>query len=199
MPLGKAGKTQQQRETKMLEMKFTGRGGQGVVVASQILGLAFFKAGMYPQCFSVFGGERRGAPVAGFLRVDKKKILVKNEIRRPGELVCFDDSLIDFDEVRNSLADDGRILINSRKPPEDFASLRKYRLAIVDALAVSEAVGLGSIVNTAMLGAYCRISGRIGLDYLLGAVAESVPAKRESNLEAVKLAYEAVIILGETN
>lgn len=97
------------------------------------------------------------------------------------------------------LADDGRILINSRKPPEDFAALRNYRLAIVDALAVSEAVGLGSIVNTAMLGAYCRISGRIGLDHLLGAVAESVPAKRESNLEAVKLAYEAVIILGETD
>ena len=59
----------------MNEIKFMGRGGQGVVIASQILGLAFFKAGLYPQCFSVFGGERRGAPVMSFLRVDEKKIL----------------------------------------------------------------------------------------------------------------------------
>lgn len=183
----------------MLEIKFTGRGGQGVVVASQMLGLAFFKAGMYPQCFSVFGGERRGAPVFGFLRVDTKKILLKNEIRRPGELVCLDDSLIDFDEIHGSLLNGGLILINTRKPPQDLVFRGRYRLAVIDALAVSQAVGLGSIVNTAILGAYCRVSGRISLDYLLGAVAESVPAKREPNQEAVRLAFESVNILGEDN
>jgi Pyruvate/2-oxoacid:ferredoxin oxidoreductase gamma subunit len=42
-----------------------------------MLGFAFFKAGFYPQCFSVFGGERRGAPVVSFLRVDQEKILKK--------------------------------------------------------------------------------------------------------------------------
>ena len=73
----------------MLEMKFTGRGGQGVVVASQILGLAFFKAGMYPQCFSVFGGERRGAPVAGFLRVDKTKDPCKKRNPETGRTRLF--------------------------------------------------------------------------------------------------------------
>jgi Pyruvate/2-oxoacid:ferredoxin oxidoreductase gamma subunit len=57
----------------MKEIKFQGRGGQGVVMASQMLGLAYFKAGMYPQCYSLFGGERRGAPVVSFLRVDRGK------------------------------------------------------------------------------------------------------------------------------
>jgi Pyruvate/2-oxoacid:ferredoxin oxidoreductase gamma subunit len=52
----------------MNEIKFFGRGGQGVVMASQMLGLTFFGAGMYPQCYSLFGGERRGAPVVSFLR-----------------------------------------------------------------------------------------------------------------------------------
>jgi Pyruvate/2-oxoacid:ferredoxin oxidoreductase gamma subunit len=33
----------------MDEIKFYGRGGQGVVMASQMLGFAFFKAGFYPQ------------------------------------------------------------------------------------------------------------------------------------------------------
>ncbi len=37
-----------------------------MVMASQMLGMAFLRAHMYPQCYSVFGGERRGAPVAAF-------------------------------------------------------------------------------------------------------------------------------------
>jgi len=47
----------------MIEIKFYGRGGQGAVIASQILARVFFLMGKYPQCFSVFGGERRDAPV----------------------------------------------------------------------------------------------------------------------------------------
>lgn len=50
----------------MLEVKFYGRGGQGVVMASQILAEAFFRAGFYPQCLSVFGGERRGRLLRDF-------------------------------------------------------------------------------------------------------------------------------------
>jgi len=42
----------------MGEIKFYGRGGQGAVIASQILAKVFFLMGKYPQCFSVFGGER---------------------------------------------------------------------------------------------------------------------------------------------
>ena len=36
----------------MIEIKFCGRGGQGVVVASEILARACFEQGMYPQCYS---------------------------------------------------------------------------------------------------------------------------------------------------
>ncbi len=79
----------------MDEIKFYGRGGQGVVMASQMLGFAFFKAGFYPQCFSIFGGERRGAPVVSFLRVDQEKILLKCGIKHPNEMIYLDDSLID--------------------------------------------------------------------------------------------------------
>ena len=71
----------------MNEIKFYGRGGQGVVMASQMLGLGFFKAGLYPQCYSLFGGERRGAPVVSFLRVDREKILLKCDIKQPDELL----------------------------------------------------------------------------------------------------------------
>lgn len=178
----------------MLEIRFSGRGGQGVVVASQMLGLAFFKAGAYPQCYSLFGGERRGAPVVAFLRVDDRKILLKCEIGQADELLCFDDGLLDPAEVRNLLRPGGRILLNTSRPPESFSALAGYRKAFIDGGAISREAGLPAVVNTAMVGAYCRLSGRLDLDTVLQAVAEGVPAKREENMEAARRAYERVVV-----
>ncbi len=176
----------------MLEIKFSGRGGQGVVVASQILGLAFFKAGKYPQCYSVFGGERRGAPLVSFLRVDEKKILLKCEIRRPNELICFDESLLDTEEVKEMLIPGGRILINTRRPAEAFEELNDFQLHFIDALSVSQAGGLGKIINTAMVGAYCRFMGHPEINHVIEAVGELAPAKREANMEVTRRAFETV-------
>lgn len=163
-----------------------------MVVASQILGLAFFKAGKYPQCYSVFGGERRGAPLVSFLRVDEKKILLKCEIRHPGELVCFDDSLVNPKEIKEMLFPKGRILINTRQPLEAFAELKEYRLGLIDALSISTEMGLGKIINTTMVGAYCCFTGHLKLDRVLESVQELAPTKIEENMEAVRRAFEVM-------
>src|SRR4030042_6961120 len=118
----------------MIEMKCYGRGGQGAVIASQILGKVFFLMGRYPQCFSVFGGERRGAPVASFLRVDDKKIFLKCEIRRPDRMIFMAHDLAEGREIESTLKPDGLIVINDSLTTNDFRSLRKFRLALVDAL-----------------------------------------------------------------
>jgi 2-oxoacid:acceptor oxidoreductase gamma subunit (pyruvate/2-ketoisovalerate family) len=178
----------------MLEIRFSGRGGQGVVVASQMLGLAFFKAGAYPQCYSLFGGERRGAPVVAFLRVDEEKILLKCEIGQADELLCFDDGMINPAEARSLLRPGGRILINTSRPPESFSDLKGFEKAFIDGAAISREAGLPAVVNTAMVGAYSKFSGRLPLETVLEAVAEGVPAKREENMEAAKRAYERVVV-----
>jgi pyruvate ferredoxin oxidoreductase gamma subunit/2-oxoisovalerate ferredoxin oxidoreductase gamma subunit len=43
----------------MFEVRFHGRGGQGVVLASIVLASAFFKEGKFVQAFPSFGAERR--------------------------------------------------------------------------------------------------------------------------------------------
>jgi 2-oxoacid:acceptor oxidoreductase gamma subunit (pyruvate/2-ketoisovalerate family) len=50
----------------MIEVRFHGRGGQGAVVASEILAKAAVKEGMFASAFPFFGVERRGAPVMAF-------------------------------------------------------------------------------------------------------------------------------------
>jgi len=174
----------------MVEIKFCGRGGQGVVIASQILARAFFKMGMYPQCFSLFGGERRGAPVESFLRVDQGKIFLKCEIKRPDHLIFMSPDLMD-EGVGDLLKPGGLILINTPLAADEFSNLRKFRLALVDAQSIAEQVGLGRTINTAVLGAYCRAWGHLPIAYLEEAIEEAVPAKVEANLEAARRAYEA--------
>jgi 2-oxoacid:acceptor oxidoreductase gamma subunit (pyruvate/2-ketoisovalerate family) len=174
----------------MTETKFIGRGGQGAVIASQILAKVFFLMGRYPQCFSVFGGERRGAPVASFLRVDDKKILLKCEIMHPDEIVFMAPDLVDEKEVESILKPGGLVLINNALTDNEFTGLRKFRLALVDALSISESLGMGATINTAILGAYAKASGSVPMEFLEKAIRDTVPAKVEANVAAAKKAYE---------
>ena len=173
----------------MLEITFIGRGGQGAVIASQILAKVYFLMGLYPQCYSLFGGERRGAPVASFLRIDQKKILLKCEIKRPDRMIFLAADLIDEKEILSNLKPDGLLIINA-PTFQPFVELKRFRLAQIDARSIAEAVGLGATINTSILGAYCRADGTIPFAYLEQAIKETVPAKIEANLMAAKRAYE---------
>lgn len=174
----------------MIEIKFRGRGGQGVVVASEILGRAFFSEGKYPQCFSVFGGERRGAPVVGFLRVDDQPILLKCQIKHPDQMILFDLSLIDEKEIFQELKTGGLILINTNKTIDCFERLRRFQIGLIDAGQIARHVGLGGTFNMAMLGAYVRLTHLVKMEILIEAVGRMVPGKKELNIEALKEAYE---------
>jgi 2-oxoisovalerate ferredoxin oxidoreductase gamma subunit len=173
----------------MIEIKFKGRGGQGAVVASEILGRAFFLEGKYPQCFSLFGGERRGAPVFSFLRVDEEPILLKCQIRHPDHIILFDLSLTDEKEIFQELKPNGSILINSNKGIDFFNLLRGYKIGLIDAGPIARKAGLGGTFNMLMLGAYVRMTQLVKLETLIEAVGKMVPAKKEQNIEAVKEAY----------
>ena len=176
----------------MIEIKFKGRGGQGAVIASEILGRAFFLEGKYPQCFSLFGGERRGAPVVGFLRVDDEPILLKCQIKHPDQMIIFDLSLTDEKEIFQELKPGGLILINSNKEIDFFKNLRKFKIGLIDAGPIARNVGLRDTFNTAMLGAYVRLTGLIQMKTLMETVGMMAPSKKEENLQAVHEAYEQV-------
>jgi len=187
------------RERRMLEIKFHGRGGQGVVIASQMLGMAFFRKDMYPQCYSLFGGERRGAPVVSFLRVAEEKILLKCEIKNPNELLVFEPSLLDPQDARSVMPLGSRILVNSRKRPESLSELAGYRVAIVDAQSIADNLDLGHVINTAILGAYCRFTGHVTIDGLEETIRDMAPQRKDINVEAARQGYEKVTIINGDN
>ncbi len=182
----------------MIEIRFQGRGGQGVVVASEIFARACFEEGRYSQGYSIFGGERRGAPVAAFVRISNEKIYLKCDIEHPDHLVMFDSCLFSPAEIEAQLRPGGTLLFNIAGDLEPRLS-GNYRVGLIDAQKISRNHGLGAIVNTAVLGAYARLSGIVSLDAVLKEIANAVPAAVEENLAAAKEAYESVTMCPRGN
>lgn len=181
---------------KMIEIRLQGRGGQGVVVASEILARACFEEGMYPQCYSLFGGERRGAPVAAFVRISDSKIYLKCDIDNPNHLMLFDKALLSEKEILEQVVPGGYVLFNMDERYQSVA-LRNYTVGTINALEISKKNGLEAMVNTAILGAYVRLTQIISFPRLLKVIEETVPGAIDQNVTAAKEAYERLSIIQE--
>jgi 2-oxoacid:acceptor oxidoreductase gamma subunit (pyruvate/2-ketoisovalerate family) len=183
----------------VIEIRFHGRGGQGSVVASEVLAAALFSEGNHVQAFPTFGVERRGAPVAAFLRIDRAPIRLRCQVATPDHVIILDPTLIPVIDVTAGLKEGGSILINSEKPPADFAGFAEsgWRVATVDAARIAHENGLGSrtnpIVNTAILGAFARVTGLVSLDAVVTSIQEGIPQKTASNMAAAREAHQATL------
>jgi len=74
-------------------------------------------------------------------------------------------------------------------------ALKSFQVGVIDALEISKGLGLGSIVNTAILGAYVRLTRIVDIETLLKVIEETVPAAVEKNVLAAKEAYGRLSIL----
>ena len=203
--------------TALIEIRFHGRGGQGAVVASELLAQAVFLEGKYPQSFPFFGVERRGAPVTAFTRIDDRPITVRTNVTAPDVVVVLDAGLRRSVDVTAGLKRDGLLLVNSDVPPAELECHYKVlavstdepaewievghagRIATVDATTIALEHDLGTkstpIVNTAILGALARASRIVSIDAVVKAIEQFVPARPEANASAARTAYERVRVL----
>lgn len=188
----------------MREIRFHGRGGQGAVTAANILATAAFKEGKHVQAFPMFGTERRGAPVAAFVRMGDEPIKIRSQVYEPDAVVALGAGLLEAVDVTAGLKKGGVILINTGRRPQEF-EFEGMEVATVDATKIALEHKLGSraapIVNTAILGAYAKVSekvdvGKVGIDSIVEAIGEGVPAKVKENMAAAKDAYEKVVMRG---
>jgi 2-oxoacid:acceptor oxidoreductase gamma subunit (pyruvate/2-ketoisovalerate family)/2-oxoacid:acceptor oxidoreductase delta subunit (pyruvate/2-ketoisovalerate family) len=180
----------------MIEVRFHGRGGQGSVIASELLAHAAFLDGKFPQSFPFFGVERRGAPVTAYARIDNRPIAVRTSVRTPDLVVVLDAGLLRVVPVTDGLRPGGWVLANTRLRPDELQVPLPSRTATVDATGIALAHGLGSrtqpIVNTAVLGAIAGATGIVSLDAVQKAIDEHVPARPKENQAAAADGYSAV-------
>lgn len=184
----------------MLEIRTHGRGGQGSVIASEILADAFFHEGKYVQAFPAFGVERRGAPVMAFTRASEGEIRERCQIYEPDHLIVLDRVLLSTVNITEGLKEGGWIVINTNMAIEDD-ELSKFKIATVDAAKIALNHRLGSlaapIVNTSIIGAFAGATGLVGLDAVKQAIEGFVPFKKEANMQAAEDAFNEVKIISK--
>ncbi len=155
----------------MQEMLLTGRGGEGVVLASQILADTFARAGYFVQSFPEFKAERRGAPISAFLRWDDVPIRRRYKVRECDVLLAISASPPPAQSVA-MLRPGGLLLVNreTRFPHRgDYcvAHVPGSQVARRNRILSAEGRPMG---NVAVLGAAVRLLLPDGLGYLEEAI-----------------------------
>jgi 2-oxoacid:acceptor oxidoreductase gamma subunit (pyruvate/2-ketoisovalerate family) len=180
----------------MHEIIWHGRGGQGVVVAAQILAEAAYLQG-YKGVTSAptFGPERRGAPLTASTRIADEPLRTFSQIEFADIAVVLDPSLLQVVDIQSSLKTGGLIIINTALPIADIKLKAGLRLAVIDAVSVALKFYLlkegAPVVNTPLLGAFARATGLVSLEYLEKGLRKKLPAKvAAANSLALKAAYE---------
>ncbi|MGQ9588040.1 MAG: 2-oxoacid:acceptor oxidoreductase family protein [Thermoplasmata archaeon] len=178
----------------LIEVRFHGRGGQGVVVASEVLANAAFNMGYEVSAFPFFGVERRGAPVTAYTRIDRKPIWVKSSIYWPDYVVVLDSSLLRGVDVLEGLKPEGQVLINLPESRRLENLPPRFKYYVIDATSIASFHGIGTqtapIVNTAIMGGFAKMCDAVSLEAVLRSIRELAPAKEEENVAAAKEAYE---------
>lgn len=177
----------------MKEIRLHGRGGQGVVKASQIVVRAAVAGGKNGQFIPFFGVERKGSPVFGYLRISEEPIRRKMQVYEPEILVIMDDSLVGLPATYAGLKDGGIVVINSTKSMEELGIPDNAKeVAIVDASGIAEELIGRNIPNTSMLGAFAKASGLVDKDALFAEIEKAFGAV---NRQAAERAYQETIVV----
>ena len=177
----------------MYEIRIHGRGGQGAVIAAKILAKAIVEEGKVARAIPAFGFERRGAPVAAFLRFDDKPIRQATNIYHPDCVICLDPTLGRAVDIFEGMNPEGiwiqatKKSLNQLEVPPSIS-----KIGLFDAVGLALEIFGRPITNTIMLGVFARTTGLVKLDSLNKGM-ESVAfrdAALDQNIRAVKRGFE---------
>jgi len=177
----------------MYEIRFHGRGGQGAVLASKILAKALVEEGYFVKAIPSFGFERRGAPVAAYLRFDDRMIRQTTNIYHPDCVLCMDPTLPRGVDIFAGMNSKGIWVQATKKSLEQFeVPSIVSKVGLCDAFGIALELFGRTITNTIILGAFAQTTGLVSLDTLCKGM-ESVAfrdAALDKNIQAVERGYK---------
>lgn len=167
-----------------MSIRMSGLGGQGVVTAAHILGMAAYKDDLQVTVNPFFGAEKRLAPAESYVRISQEPIYERGEILYPSLIMIFHPHVITMGKSYtmpffDGLEAGGTIIINSASAL-DLSQEERDNLAKLDAQVhyvpasevAMEVSGTHLSTNIAMLGALYRLQQLPSLDALESAMVE---------------------------
>jgi len=165
-----------------------------VVTVSRLLAEAALTEGLYFLSFPDFGAERSGAPILSYLRVGPEPINDRSHIQEPDVVVVLDPTLIGRVDFLNGLKEDGLLVINSDRSPEEMAGqlkIKTQRVCTVNATGIALDLLKRDIPNTPILGALLQAMPIVSLDVARETMQERLRERFServvtANLEALE-------------
>jgi 2-oxoacid:acceptor oxidoreductase gamma subunit (pyruvate/2-ketoisovalerate family) len=182
--------------TKLYEIRWHGRGGQGAVTAAKIIAqAAYLKGYQGVTAASSFGAERRGIPVSALTRISSEPIMVVSQLEKPDVIVVLDQTLLAYQEVISGLSSGGWLVVNSWQHPQKLNIKGNFNIATADATKVCRElelmVGGLPMVNTAMLGAFARATQIVDIPSIEKVIRKKFTNNAlDINLAAIEKTYE---------
>ncbi|HVI39714.1 MAG TPA: 2-oxoacid:acceptor oxidoreductase family protein [Anaerovoracaceae bacterium] len=186
----------------IVEIRWHGRGGQGAKTACLLLADVAFSSGKYVQGFPEYGPERMGAPITAYNRISGDRCSVHSNIYNPDFVVVVDATLLTSVDVTKGLKEDGAIIINSEKTPNELRPLLrgyKGKVYTIDARRISEETMGRNFPNTPMLAATVKVSNIVDPERFIKDMEASFyhkfaskPNVVEGNMNAIRKSLEEV-------
>ena len=173
-----------------LAVRMSGLGGQGVVTAAHIVGVAVVREGKFATVNPFFGAEKRLAPTESYVRISDEKIFERGEIIYPDIIMIFHSHVITKGKCYTmpfyeGLKEGGVLIINADKPltlsNDDTRNLVRLKAKVFYISATSIAidiVGTELSTNMAMLGALLGVTSVVSMDALRESLEERFGKKK---------------------
>ncbi len=169
------------------EILITGFGGQGIVLAGQVLGAAAcLNDHLESTLTQSYGPEARGGACSVQVIISDKPIHYPY-VGNPDILVCM--SQTGYDKYGSLLRDDGILIIDQDmvKYTDDTVG----GVFPIRATRIAEELGSKMMANIVILGFVISITSAVSIEGMLASVADSVPAgTEEANAAAFNRGYD---------
>jgi indolepyruvate ferredoxin oxidoreductase beta subunit len=188
------------RQQPVINVLMSGVGGQGVLLASDILILVAMHAGRDAKKSEIHGMAQRGGSVVSQVRYGEK---IYSPLIQPGAA----DVILAFERLEairylDYLKKDGIIIINNQqitplsvffsnipypKNIEEICKNKTDHIVLVDGVKVAEGIGNPRTINSVLLGALSNFL-EFDVEHWMKAIAQRVPPK---TIELNRKAFEA--------
>ncbi|MFO7821410.1 MAG: pyruvate:ferredoxin (flavodoxin) oxidoreductase [Lentisphaeria bacterium] len=184
---------------------FWGLGSDGTVGANKnSIKIIGDNTDMYAQGYFVYDSKKSGGITISHLRFGKEQIQSEYLIGKPDFVACHNPAYIGRYDMLSNIADGGTFLLNSQYSrdevfdhlSEDMQKIiieRNIKFYNIDALKISNEVGLGNRINTVMQAAFFKISGVLEEDRAIKLIKDAIKKTfARKGEDIVKMNWECV-------
>lgn len=169
------------------QLRFSGVGGQGVLLAGEILAEAKIESGGYGIKAASYTSQVRGGPTKVDILLDEEPILYPYATEGSIDFM-LSTAQVGFDSFKSGIKEGGIIVIDSNLIKASEQDRAKYKIIEIPIISIAKNE-IGNVVTQSVvaLGVSVELSGCMDRDLVFSVMQKKVPSKV---LELNKRAFE---------